>query len=413
VGDARAEEDDAPRMVFIFVPNGMHMPAWTPATTGRDYALTAILDPFAPVRDDLTIVSGMNLTAAEEYAPGYHARSGATWLTSVPIVRTDRPSGVRNGWSVDQLIATQRDALRRLPSLEITPVPWLIPTGGDEWPSIYHGTVCWHGNTPVVGATTPVAVWNKITGGSDIARLNEVARGNRDAARRSVLDSALSDLATIQRRIGKEDELRRESYLTSVRSVEQRIGDVVDLSACGGEPDLGASMVEYLEVPDLFLDLIRVALTCDVTRVATFMLAPAGSGRIASEFGLVLDHHALSHHGGDADMQARLQVFNTWESEIVSKFAQDLAATDLGGGRRLLDDTVVYYGSGMSDGDLHSTFDCPHALIGSAGGRLNTGIHVREEGVTLANLHLTMLRAAGLNASSHGDSTGVVDALLA
>ncbi len=411
VPPAMAAEVRRPRLVVIFAPNGMHMPGWHPATHGSDFELPTILQPFAPVRQHMTVLDGLANTAAYDTAEGFHARSTACFLTGRPITPAQVPTGISNGWSLDQRLATERDSDQPLPSLEVAPPAWLSPSGGG-WPSVYHTTVSWRGNAPVNGYSTPLAVWNRLTSGGDATRMTAAALGDRDARRRSVLDGAVSDLASLRGRLGVEDAPTLDAYLSSVRALELRLQSPPDLSTCDTPPERGDAMTNYMGDPDTFLEIIRIALQCDLTRVVSFMISAGGSGIAPSTVDTPLDHHALSHHGGDRETQALLEQINVWESEAVSRFVQSLASTADGHGGKVLDDTVVLYGSGMSDGDTHSTLDCPILTFGSAGGRLVTGTHLDVRQRRLADLHLTLLRTCGVPAASHGDSEGVLESLL-
>ncbi|MCB9681963.1 MAG: DUF1552 domain-containing protein [Alphaproteobacteria bacterium] len=409
---ARAEGETGARLVVIYAPNGMHMPGWKPTTYGTGFALPTILQPFAGLRDRMTVLGGLDHTAAYDTAEGFHARSTASFLTGTRAVAATTALELRNGWSLDQRLAVERDGALPLSSLQMTPPTWMVPAAG-EWPAVYHATISWRGNQPITGYATPLATWNRLTGGADAARLTAAVRGDRDARRRSVLDGALDDLATVRGRIGVEDAPVLDAYLSSVRAAEDRIVAGASAASCPSPDDLGSAFANYTDVADTFLEIARLALQCDLTRVVTYMFAAGGTGRTAVELGHVLDHHTLSHHGGSAAMQAQLQQLDVWEAQVVARFVQGLVDTPDGAGGTLLDDSVVLFGAGMSDGDSHSALDVPITLFGDAGGRLVSGTHLDVRGRKLADLHLTLLQALGVPATGHGDADGVLAALLA
>lgn len=411
--EARAAGPDRrPRVISIYAPAGMYMPAWTPEVAGEAYALSPTLTPFLPVRSQVSVLSGLTATATTDPLPGFHRRATASWLTCTRISRAVDVRGMTNGWSFDQLLGTRRDADLPLGSVQIGPPPGIVAFSPEKpYPATYLYAVSWRGNTPLVGASSPWQLWARLVGSTDSAPTDSAAARQR-ALGHSVLDGVLADLSDLQRTLGAEDTTRLDAYLTGLREVEAQLDRREDVEACElGDISADPAFV-YFDQRRLMLDLLTKLLVCGVTRTATVILDSIGSPHTYTrEFGHTLDHHTLSHHGGNLDWIRQVKQIDRHQCELVAGWALELSRTGDGAGGTLLDDSVVLFGSGMGDGDAHSPYDLPLITIGSAGGRLRTGTHLRLDGRPLADLHLTLLQAAGLEDGSFADSEAPIEAL--
>jgi hypothetical protein len=406
--EARAAGRPETPWIAISLPNGRHLDAWTPTGTGSGYTTSHLLEPFEDIRHKMAVITGLANVPADDGNVGTHAREAACWLTCNAI--TPLNSGpVTNAWSVDQLLAQSRAGLYPVPSVTV------CSNDSPNDPSVctnyscqYYASVSWRGNTPVLPLVGAQNLWRAL-----FARevpLGPAAGARRAAWRGSVLQGVQEDAAALDRRLGSADRQRLEAYLDGISELERRLANT---TPSGEEvPPLPAFSSVSREVRATMLEMVRIAIEGGQTSVATAMLASPGGGPVWRELGHDDDQHSISHHGFDATKMAEDIAINRIESEIVADFIRSLDATPgTEEGRSLLDESVVYVGSGHGDSNRHDFVDLPALLFGTGGGRLRTGARWHLE-APLANLHLTTLRAAGLSLAAHGDSTGALDDLL-
>ena len=403
------------RMAFLYVPNGVHMPAWTPRTEGSEFDLPPILAPLSGVRNDLLVLSGLTLNPARALGDGGgdHARAMASFLTG----RHPRKTGgtdLRAGVSVDQVAAHHLGHFTRFPSLEIG------CEGGQNGGECDHGYSCayqsnlaWRSESaPLAKQVNPRLVFDRLFGSpAENASAEASARSTR--RQKSVLDFVAEDARRLTQNLGPSDRRKLDEYLTSVREVEQRISSArptLDLGGTAFRRPLGipADIEEHLRVMS---DLLVLAFQADLTRVATFVFANDGSNRSYGAIGVPDGHHDLSHHGGDSAKQAKIQTINRFHVSQLSYLLNRLKATPDGEGS-LLDHSMVLYGSGISDGNAHRHDDLPVLLAGTAAATIKTGRHIRCAAETpLTNLYVSMLNRMGADVEAFGDSTGALGVL--
>lgn len=400
---ARAQVAAPVRFIGFFAPCGIHMPAWTPVLTG-DLVLGPAMSPLAHLRTELMVLSGLDNYAADGQGDGAgdHARGTSTFLTCAHPRRG--ASAVRIGTSLDQLAAQHFGGETRLPSLELGSEHRTSAGSCDSgYSCAYQRNISWASETqPAPKEINPRTVFDRLFGGED-PKLSEEQRARRRSHRKSVLDFVRADTQRLQSRLGGDDQLRLDEYLTSVREVERRIDKAGEADQCeaGERPDgVPADPEEHIR---LLLDLMVLAMKCDITRVGTFMLGEGGSNRTFPFLGIHSGHHELSHHQNDPLKWQKLEQINRWELEMFGYLLDGLRDVPDGDGT-LLDNTVVVFGSEIADGNQHSHTDIPLLLAGRAGGQLATGQHLRfEDGTPLANLYLTLLNMMGVPAERFGD----------
>ena len=402
------------RMAFLFVPNGIHMPDWTPAATGTGFELPWILEPLAPVRDDLLVLSGLthDKGRANGDGPGDHARSAAVFLTGSQPVKT-AGADIRAGVSVDQIAARRIGRQTRFGSLE------LGCEGGRQsgqcdsgYSCAYSSTISWRTpHTPMGKEINPRVVFERLFGSTGTT---PEERARRLHARRSILDFVRDDAQRLQRKLGGTDRRKLDEYLEGVREIERRIEFVERADAPRPELQKPAGIpATYAQHVDLMYDLLAVAFEADLTRVATFMLANEGSNRTYPSIGVRGGHHHISHHGGDRTKIDMIRKINRFHSERLVRFLERLRETNEGDGA-LLDNCTIVYGSGISDGDRHNHDELPVLVAGRGGGAITPGRHVRYGRETpMANLFLSMLGNHGIEVPRLGDSTGPLPGLRA
>jgi hypothetical protein len=408
-GRARADGEGC-RALFYYVPNGFHMPEWTPTAEGAGYTLPRILAPLAGLQDELLVLSNLaNAPGNEPGVPGDHAQGTGAFLTCRTPYRT-AGSDISVGISVDQVAAGAIGGATTFRSLQLGTEGGGSTGGCDSgYSCAYSRNISWAGEaTPLPKMTNPRLVFDRLFAGWD-ASLTAEAIARRRAYRLSVLDQVVGDANTLSATLGAADRAKLDEYLTGVRELELRIETADETPVCdpGPMPPVDFTYEEHVL---LMSDLMVLALRCDATRLISFMLGNASSNRNYSFIGAPGAHHQLSHHQGDAATQELLTQIGTWEIQQLAYLLDGLRAVQEGEGT-LLDNTVVYFSSEIADGDAHQHHDLPVLLAGRGGGALNPGRHIAlPDREPLANLYLTLLQMLGVEEATFGaDGTTALD----
>jgi len=405
------------RLSVVYVPNGIVMEQWTPATEGAGFELTPILEPLAPFRDRLLVLTGLDLQPAAALpgeGAGGHARAGGAFLTVEHPKKTEG-SDIQAGISLDQLAAKALGQRTQLASLELSLDSTEFAGACDGgYSCAYVNTLSWRSaTTPLPMENHPRAVFERLFGEGDST--DPAARQARLQKDRSILDSVTEEVVSLQRGLGARDRSKLTEYLEAVRDVERRIQnaegqtaqELPSLERPAGIPST------YEEHAKLMFDLQVLAFQSDLTRVITFMMAREVSTRSYREIGVPDPHHPISHHQGDAQKIEKVVKINTFHTRLFEYFLERLQSTPDGDGS-LLDHLTILRGSGMSNGDAHDHRSLPILLAGGGAGQLKGGRHVRyPQGTPLANLYLTVLEKLGFPMDRIGDSTGKIDYLSA
>jgi hypothetical protein len=402
------------RLGFVYIPNGAVMQQWTPAETGSGFALSPILQPLAPYKDQLTVVTGLAHGQAEPLGDGNgeHSRASATWLNGVHPKQTEG-ADVQAGMTADQIAAAGLGQDTPLPSLELAiDLDGLVGNCENGYSCVYLNTVAWRSaTTPLPMENNPRVVFERLFGDGGTTE-QRVAEMRRD---RSILDSVTDDLATLEREVGGGDRARIDQYLDSVRALERRIQLVEAQSVTVELPDLDRPVGipgTYEDHVKLMFDLLALAYQADLTRVFTFMLGRELGGRTYPHLGVPDPHHGLSHHRNDPEKLDKLARINTYHMGLFAHFLENLQSTSDGDGS-LLDHSMVMYGGGLGDSNDHAHFDLPELVVGGGGGRLRGGRHLRyPKDTPVNNLLVSMLDKAGLPAERFGDATGQIRELI-
>jgi hypothetical protein len=275
----------------------------------------------------------------------------------------------------------------------------------DSGDCFYVNTVSWRNETtPNLAEIHPRIVFERLfgDGGSSTERLARVR------ATGSILDSVLAEARQLAGSLGPGDTRKLDEYLDAVREIERRIQSAEARGAQDIElPERPTGIPEsFDEHARLMFDLQVLAFRADMTRVASMILARELSGLSYPNIGVPDAHHNVSHHRDDPELIDRKSRIDTHHVQLFAEFAEKLAATPDGDGS-LLDNSLIIYGSGMGDGNLHRHENLPCLLAGSLGGRLRTGRHLAyPEPTPMTNLLLTVLAKVGVEQVSLGDSTG-------
>jgi hypothetical protein len=402
-------------MAFLYVPNGKHMRDWTPKEEGAKFELPATLLPLKAFQDQLLVLTGLTCDKARPNGdgPGDHARAMASFLTGIQARKT-AGSDIRVGISVDQFAAQRIGKATRFPSLEIGCEGGRQAGNCDSgYSCAYSSTVSWRTeSTPVPKEINPRQVFDRLFGITTSAA--DANREKRDRHKRSILDFVAEDARSLKGKLGSADQRKLDEYLSGVREIETRLERVEKAGAkvpSTSHPRPTGIPRTYQEHLRLMADMMALAFQTDSTRILTFVFANEGSNRPYRDIGIPEGHHDLSHHGRNPGKQKKIQQINHFHISQVAYLMGKLKAIKEGGGT-LLDNCLIVYGSGNSDGNRHNHDDLPILLLGKGGGTVKPGRHIRYKKETpLTNLYLSMLDRMGLRVPKFGDSTGQLASL--
>lgn len=399
------------RVAFVYHPNGVNVEHWNPSGEGADWTPGKTLSQINHLRDRFSVVSGLEHRTGYQHRDGGgdHARANATFLTGA-YVRKTAGADIKLGQSVDQKIAQSAGRVTRLPSLELSCDAARKSGSCDSgYACAYSYNLSWKDeSTPAPPESNPRLAFERLFGsGSHGQRQkNYVERMRRQ---KSMLDYLRDQSHAMAASLGRADRERLDEYLTGVRELEMRIQTA---EQAGPPPDPDAPTPSgipdrFSEHIDLMFGVMTLAFRTDVTRVASFMLSHDGSNRSFEEIGITDAHHDLSHHGRRADKLDKIQQIDAFYVRRFGAWLEQLSATPDGEGQSLLDNAAIVYGSGLSDPDRHSHQQLPVLAAGHAGGVWSPGRHVKMATDTpMTNLHLSVMKAAGLNETSFSDSEG-------
>jgi hypothetical protein len=405
------------RLAIVFVPNGMWpMDKWTPKEEG-ELQLTPTLEPLAPFRDRLLVLSGL---AQKEAMPqpgdptSEHMRASATFLTGV---RPKQIKGVASaGISVDQVAAQELGKDTQLASLEMSLMANhdLVGVCQNNLSCLFVDTLCWRNSTTALPmATNPRTVFERLFGDVDTTDRQEQLARLRE--QRSILDGWMQRASSMINKIGAGDRAKLDEYVDAIRDIERRI-QIAEVQSGRELPrferptGVPTSFDDYFK---MMVDLQVVAYQADLTRVITFMMGREGpdGGLAYPQIGVTDVHHNISHHGGDPAKVEKLFRINQYHASNFRYFLEKLQSIHEGDGT-LLDHSAILYGSSLSNANVHQDDNLPIMLAGGGNGRIKGGRHVRyPDGTPLANLYLTLLDMLDVPADRFGDSRGKLNLL--
>jgi hypothetical protein len=408
-----AERKEVPtRMAFVYVPNGKHMPDWTPTAEGDDWQLPYIMEPLANVKDRLLVLSGLaqDHARANGDGPGDHARALAAFLTGTQPFKT-HGADIRAGVSVDQVAAQKVGQRTKFSSLELGCDQGAQAGNCDSGYSCSYSTnISWRtDSSPQAKEIDPKLAFERLFS------IGSGAFGSkREKYRRSVLDFVLEDARSLKGKLGIKDQRKLDEYLVSVRELEQRISGATktEETPLPDYPKPEGIPQDYAQHIRLMYDVLVLAFQGDLTRVSTFVVANEGSNRSYAFMDVPEGHHDLSHHGGDEAKQMKIRAINRFHVTHFAYFLEKMQAISEGE-RTLLDNSMILYGSGIGDGNRHNHDDLPILVAGKGGDTIKSGRHVRYEKETpLNNLFLSMLDRMDSSVEQLGDSSGRLEKLV-
>jgi hypothetical protein len=397
------------RTAFVYFPNGAIQPNFWPTETGTNFSLNTTLQPLEPVREFIRVLAGLDHACANAGADGGgdHARANAVFLSGVRPKKS--ATDIHLGVSIDQMMARQIGHLTRLPSLELTCDDTRKSSACDsDYACAYQYNISWSSpTTPVAAEANPRLAFERLFGAGAPGERAENSK-RRQLTQKSVLDFVLDDARSMQRRLGGNDREKLDQYLTGVREIEARIEK---MEKFGAAPDPGVDTPagipsDQTEYVGIMFDLMVMAFHADSTRIASFCLAHDGDNRSFSHIGIPEGHHDLSHHQGDPDRIAKVAKIDLWYAQQFAKFLMKLRDTRDIDGNSLLQNSMIVYGSGNSDGNRHTHSNLPIVLAGGGGGTLSPSHYINYNSTPACNLFLSMADRMGVqNLERFGDST--------
>jgi len=404
------------RMAFVEVPNGiMNLNGeWTPKTEGAEFELTPILQPLAPFRDRMLVLSGLDQQQSAGLAfevGGDHPRACTAWLTGTHAKMTSG-ADLHAGTSADQIAAKEFGKYTQLASLEIgLETPEVVGACESAYGCAYYNTISWRNDTtPLPMENRPRVIFERLFG--DAGTTDPQTRSALREDDRSILDAVNDSVKRLRIRLGGPDRGKIDQYLDAVRDVERRMQlaetqgdrDLPQVTAPAGIPGV------FSDYYKLMTDLMVLAWQTDMTRVCTFQIGHEMSGRAYPELGFGDSHHSVTHHHGDAEKIAKTVQINIFHTKMLAYYLDKLRATPDGDGS-LLDHAMILYGGALSDGNLHLYTSLPLVLVAGGVAGIKGGRHIRYPNRTpMTNLLLTMLDKANVpRVEKIGDSTGRLD----
>jgi hypothetical protein len=385
-----------PRLSFVYLPHGAIMDKWTPKKEGTGFEFTPILEALKPFRDQINIISGLAHAAADTSA--VHSLSPTTWLSGVRPKATQGEDALA-GVTADQIAAQKIGQDTLLPSLELGTEDRSGMSGScdRDYGCIYMNAMSWR--TPKV----PLPI--EINPRKAFERMF-VVRTQEDT---SILDAVKAQVSDLQRDLGVKDRSTVNDYLDSVREVERRI-QKAGTSPAPGDPTQPAPPEgipsSYEEHVKMMYELLVLAYRANVTRVSTFMVARETSNRTYPQLGVPDGHHEISHHQNLQEAIKKNVKIQIYHVGLFAQFLEKMRTTPDGNGS-LLDNSIILFGSNMSNSNLHDHFPLPNLLVGKGAGRLKGGRHIKYPDRTpMTNLLLALLDKAGVPLDVLGDSTG-------
>ena len=398
------------RAAYVYFPNGAIQSNWWPEGTGLNYKLNATLQPLEPVREYIRVLGGLDHACAVGGVDGGgdHARANSVFLSGARAKKS--ATDIHLGISIDQVMAHEVGHLTRVPSLELTCDDTRRSSACDsDYACAYQYNISWSSpTTPVTAEGNPRLAFERLFGtGAPGQRAANSKR--RELAQKSVLDFVLDDARSMQKRLASNDKAKLDQYLTGVRDIEARIQKAERFGAAH-DPDMEtpagvpSDQAEYVA---MMFDLMVMAFQTDSTRVASFCLAHDGDNRSFSHIGIPEGHHDLSHHQGDPDRVAKVAKIDVWYVQQFAKFLTKLRDIKDVDGKSLLHNSMIVYGSGDADGNVHSHSNLPIVLAGGGGGTLAPLGYARYQSTPACNLFLSMADRMGIKSLDRfGDSTG-------
>ena len=369
----------AKRLVCIGSNLGYYRPAFYPKETGRDYKASTLLKFVDKHRQDYTVFSGLDHRAGNGHDNWDNFLCG----------------NIKGKYSFDQQVADNIGHFTKVPSMQLC-------SGG--LPSIQKVSFTERG-IPLPMTDRPSVFYKKMfMSKEDIARTEYLIKSGA-----SSIDAVLDQTKSLARKVSKDDKKKLAEYYNSVREVEKRMARQQQFLKKGPNQKIDYKLPSYdpvapslmLESQEIMYDLMALALQTDTTRVMTLFLAGLGQVFTIDGYTLQAGYHALSHHGNDPDMIRDLIKVESEHMKCLNRFLTHLQTKKDAQGRKLLDSTIVLFGTGMGDASVHSNKNLPTLV---AGGGFKHGRHIHNKKHLLGDLYITLLNQLGIEADSFANA---------
>jgi len=410
---ASAPKKTPVRMAFLYVPNGIMMDGWNPDQEGKLDKLPRILKPLDPLKEDILHIGNLthNTGRALLDGAGDHGRCCGSYLTGVQVKKT--LVDIKSSVSCDQLVANEVGKQTRFPSLEIGLEDARQAGDCDSgYSCAYTNNLAWRSETqPLPPILDPRALFERMFGDGTV--LSAEARVALAAERRSMLDYVMGDTNKLKNDLGPTDKRKLDEYLSSIREIERQMEKAAkDNTRVDPQMDKPYGIpADFAEHFRLMTDIVTVAFQADLTRVLTFLITREGTSRAYRELGIPDGHHPLTHHQGKPELMEKVRQINEYHTAQLATWLTKLKSIKEGDSN-LLDNSMIVYGAGLSDGNRHTHEDLPTLIAGRAGGYFKTGRRIvcRRE-TPMCNLFLTMMERMGVQMEYFGDSSGRLNGL--
>ena len=401
------------RMAFVYVPNGIDMRNWNPSYEGPLQELPRILKPLEPYKSDITLLGNLTHNAGRALLDGAgdHGRCCGSYLTGIQPRKT--LVDIKAGISFDQIVANQIGGQTRFPSLELGMEDSRQAGDCDSgYSCAYTNNLAWRGETqPLPPTLDPRALFERLFGNGIV--LSPADRERQSRYRRSILDFVTDDTHQLESNLGPTDRRKLDEYLSSIRDIERQIAraekDNAQIDPHMDKPyGVPADFAEHFK---LMTDMMTIAFQSDMTRIITFLVTHEGTSRAYREIGISDGHHPLTHHRNLPDLMEKVVQINSYHLQQFASWIEKMKATQEGDSN-LLDNSMIVYGAGLSDGNRHLHEDLPTLIAGRGGSFIKPGRRIvyRKE-TPMCNLFLTMMDRMGVHVDDFGDSTGRLDGL--
>jgi hypothetical protein len=401
------------RMAFFYVPNGMIMDSWNPSYEGKFQELPRSLKSLEPFKDDILQISNLthNTGRALLDGPGDHGRCCGSYLTGVQVKKS--LTEIKASVSFDQIVANEVGDKTRFPSLELGMEDARQAGDCDSgYSCAYTNNLAWRGESqPLPPMLDPRALFERLFGTGQPMTKEERAR--QAIYRRSILDFVTESTHKLESSLGPTDRRKLDEYLSAIRQVELQL-ERAEKDTRPIEPGMDKPYgipADFSEHFKLMSDMVTIAFQADQTRIVTFLMTREGSSRPYRELDIPDGHHPLTHHRNLPDLMEKVRKINEYHVRQFAGFIEKMKATKEGDGT-LLDNSMIVYGAGLSDGNAHLHEDLPTIIAGKGGNYFKTGrrVVVRRE-TPMCNLFLTMMDRMGVHTEKFGDSTGRLQGL--
>ncbi len=399
------------RLAFLYVPNGIMMKDWNPDYEGALGELPRALKPLDSMKQDFMLLGNLTHNSGRALLDGAgdHGRCSGSYLTGIQVKKTT--IDIKASISCDQIIANKIGSQTRFPSLELGMDDARQAGDCDSgYSCAYTNNLAWKSETqPLPPTLDPRVLFERLFGDGVVLSPEEKARQIKD--RQSILDFVMADTKKLQSTLGPTDKRKLDEYMSSIREVERQLEKAEKDNAQinpGMDKPYGVP-ADFAEHFKLMTDMMLLAFQADMTRVITFMVTHEGTSRAYREIGIPDGHHPCTHHQGKADLIEKVSQINEYHTKNFNLFLNRLKATKEGDSN-LLDNSMIVYGAGLSDGNRHLHEDLPTLIAGKGGGFLKPGRRIvyRKE-TPMCNLHLTLMDRMGVPIEHFGDASGRLD----